>query len=214
MADYTNKFFLAQGAAEPEFLPQKIILPDGKSRYVYSITLEEIESCGYEGPFDVPPYDIKTHKSVWNSASKSFEISELSADDIKKQIEYKVRGQLREIISTENTILSDTTLTTAARNAYYKYFGECQAVLNSTNSIGWEDVPKLKLPNYTTSDQELEAYNTLVTNNLTNWQNYYETAGSRLWHLHEETKDSFTIPSDWNHDKANELAELGVDSDA
>jgi len=212
MADYTNALFLRAGGRQPELLPEKLILPNGRSRYTHSITLEEIISCGYEGPFEIPAYNPKTHKVRFNVLQGAYVVSELTPDELKKQEEYKVKTHLREIIATERFRLSDSTLTEAAKQAYYRYFGECHAVLASDGIIGWDDVPKLILPNYVTEDEYLEGYNTLVDANLDYWQYEYETNGAKLWDLHSETRETFVIPSGWNHDKANELAFLGVES--
>jgi hypothetical protein len=60
MADYTNTLFSYKGQI-PTYLPDRLRLKNGLTRYSYSISIEELNSLGYFGPIEVPNYPENTH---------------------------------------------------------------------------------------------------------------------------------------------------------
>ena len=63
MADFRGQFFSFK-KQEPEPLPERIRLKDKTTRYAYSVTIEELNSIGYEGPV-VPSFTTDQYL-VWD----------------------------------------------------------------------------------------------------------------------------------------------------
>jgi len=197
MSDFTTDLFLAEGAVEPAVLPGKLVLPDGKSRYTYSIELGEIHACGYDGPIYIPSYNHKEERLVWNLDQKAYLVEPLTEQEIKDLDDYKVRAQLHEILATEKTVLANKELVAVARESYFRYFGKCQYLLDSEESLSWEDVPVAVLPKDITQEQVDETYNKIVDQQWFYWKQAYEIDSSTPWVLHVETRDRFVPPEDW-----------------
>lgn len=71
MTDYSDKYFSLNGAF-PDFLPGRIRLVDGSTRTPKSITLEQLNDLGYQGPIESPDYDKNTQNLVWDSENVRF----------------------------------------------------------------------------------------------------------------------------------------------
>lgn len=74
MSDFRGKFFSLNKTA-PEILPDRIRLHDNTTRYAYSITIEELNSIGYEGPIFVPTLHTDQHL-VWHPETLSYTVEE------------------------------------------------------------------------------------------------------------------------------------------
>lgn len=65
MADFRGQFF-SYKKQEPEVLPERLRLNDKTTRYAYSVTIEELNSIGYEGPITVPSFGTDQYL-VWDA---------------------------------------------------------------------------------------------------------------------------------------------------
>lgn len=60
----------------PKPLPNRIRLSNGLSKTdVTTFTLEELSNDGYEGPYNLPPYDPDRYIPKWNSETKSWDMT-------------------------------------------------------------------------------------------------------------------------------------------
>ena len=62
MADFSNELFSFNGES-PDFLPVRIRLPNGQTRYTQSVTLEELNSCGFTGPISIPEHTVEERRA-------------------------------------------------------------------------------------------------------------------------------------------------------
>jgi hypothetical protein len=142
LADFSGELFSYQGES-PDFLPSRLRLPDGQTRYVHSITLEEILSCGYKGPLVVP--SCCDNESVyWCCETHAFLVKQKSISDTEASIDFHVREALKVILSNRNPSDRDT-LTQSGQAKYDFYYGVVLSLLNSTKLLTQEDEPKLEL---------------------------------------------------------------------
>lgn len=142
MADFSNELFSYQGES-PDFLPIRLRLPDGQTRYVHNITLEEILSCGYTGPFEVPVC-CEDESVYWCCETHAFLVKQKTISDAEASIDFHVRESLRSILSNRNP--SDrASLTSSGQAKYDFYYGLILSLLNSTQLLTQEDEPKLEL---------------------------------------------------------------------
>lgn len=142
MADFSNELFSYQGES-PDFLPIRLRLPGGQTRYVHNITLEEILSCGYTGPFEVPVC-CEDESVYWCCETHAFLVKQKTISDAEASIDFHVRESLRSILSNRNP--SDrANLTSSGQAKYDFYYGLILSLLNSTQLLTQEDEPKLEL---------------------------------------------------------------------
>lgn len=69
---------------DPSALPDRIRLEDGSTRTsLNEMSIEEIRSLGFLGPIEIPTFDEKTEKLVWNGSN--YEIVNLTVDEVKQK---------------------------------------------------------------------------------------------------------------------------------
>ena len=109
--DYSSSLFTLNGEA-PSLLPQRLRLPDGQTRYSHSISIEEVTSCGYVGPFEVPSVS-ETEVAEWDRSSQTYVVRAKTAEELKSYLEDKqVRSsidikiaELEAIVSASSNLL-------------------------------------------------------------------------------------------------------------
>lgn len=95
MADPTA-LYSYQGQA-PAPLPEKILLSDGRKRTdVSSYTDEEILDVGFTGPYEVPQYNQEYQRVLWNSETLSFNVEDISDEELWQKIREKRNNLLAE----------------------------------------------------------------------------------------------------------------------
>lgn len=83
-----SKFYSKNGE-EPQSIPF-LILPDGRTRTGNDYTEEELELCGYTGPYNVPTYDENFQMLQWDSENFEYEVCNVSDETFMKYIrEYR-----------------------------------------------------------------------------------------------------------------------------
>lgn len=102
MADYSKVLFSYKGA-EPDFLPNRLRLPDNTTRYSYEITLEELDLLGYLGPIPLPDYNENQHL-CWCCHNLCYDVEE-GPDPCKK-------------ISVEDNNTAKAILLSRIKNSY------------------------------------------------------------------------------------------------
>jgi hypothetical protein len=91
MMDYSASLFSLEGA-DPQHLPSRLRLPDGQTRYSHSVTLEEVKSCGYTGPYTVP-FTTPVQIAVWDSSALTYTVRDRVGDELASSLTDKLARQ-------------------------------------------------------------------------------------------------------------------------
>jgi len=133
---------------EPQELPKRIRLSDGRSRTDSStFTEEELANAGFTGPYDYPEYDENYHESVsWNSELKQWDIIPLPEKFFWDRLKNR-RDNL--LFQSDWTQLPDAPITSEEKAAWAKYRQELRdipsKITNIRDSAGSNIGPTFKL---------------------------------------------------------------------
>lgn len=183
----------------PTYLPTRIRLPDGFTRYTSSCSLEEILSAGYIGPF-IPPSVTNDTVLSWNSTELCFELVDKNSNETKasdltdREVRQWCSAQLKDLPSLVDSPDFDQNYKTA----WSDYKVRLLDLLNtpSTTLLTFEDLPAIpiEVPNHEIFNRSI-GYN-IIENNLSQWKEQFETYGF-CFSVPVEAKPYFSIPSDW-----------------
>lgn len=202
MDNYTNKLFTLDGAS-PSYLPNRLRLPSGDTRYVHDITLEEIKICGYDGPIEVPSFS-ESECVCWCCDTKQFLIEQIGLVFYSNQIDFICRSELNEIIANRDAFLR-SKLVPDAQIKYDIYYAQVLNLLLSSDLITKDKIPTLSL-NFLDYEAERAAYvkNQIFNEKSLQYMQYnYEYLGFRPYcdpHIDpicEEAINNFVVPSTW-----------------
>jgi len=101
MADYRGQFFSYSGS-EPAYLPERMRLPSGQTRYSYSVTRTELLSMGYTGPHEKPYCPDDSHV-VWDSESLSYTVVAGTDPTRGRFVEHQENCKARALLNTRIT---------------------------------------------------------------------------------------------------------------
>ena len=77
---------------EPKSLPSRIRLEDGMTRTsLENLSVDELFSYGFVGPFDVPEYDTQSQKLVWDG--ENYNVINYSQDELDEMEKSKVTSE-------------------------------------------------------------------------------------------------------------------------
>jgi hypothetical protein len=193
--DYSDCLF-SYNNQTPEYLPSKLRLPDGSVRRSHYISIEELNTLGYKGPFCVPEC-CSTDKVTWCCVSGNYVVSCKNNEEIAADNDKFIRAHLQQTLLTSSGIYFDTDLTPEGIKAYENFYGNILYVLQFKNIISEADIPKLELPwNYSYSYMK-SLYDTKVNSSFKFWKLTYELCGVDESKCFVETSGFFKIPSDW-----------------
>jgi hypothetical protein len=201
MTDFRNTLFSFEGET-PAFLPARLRLPCGLTRYSNSITLEELLSCGYIGPIEVPICKPDEFPQ-WDAEKRIFVVCKKSPEELLIKTDQLFRLQLQELLNNCDP-LERETLTEEGQSKYDNYYGKIVNLLASDTYISEQDIPSLSL-NFLDKKGEKEAYlNTIIDKNyMLKMQFHYEYYGVNSWEMErpdavmKDFKDNFTPPPTW-----------------
>ena len=95
---------------EPQILPHRISLSDGRSRTdASSFTEEEIQRAGYTGPYTRPEYNQEYQRRHWNSETLSYVVEDKTDEEIWEPIR---RERNRLLAESDWTMTADAPETT------------------------------------------------------------------------------------------------------
>jgi hypothetical protein len=138
----TTKLYSFQGQ-EPQELPHKIRLSDGRSRTDAStFTEEEIEEAGFTGPYTRPEFDSEVETQSWDE-----EIGNWVTTPIPDEVFWENLRAQRNILlqSSDWSQLSDAPLTSAEKTAWATYRQELRDLPANTQDprqINWPLQPE------------------------------------------------------------------------
>lgn len=90
---------------EPQPLPEKIVLSDGRKRTdVSTFTDVEIQDAGFTGPYEVPQYNQEYQRVLWNSETLSFSLENISEEELWDRVRIERNRLLTE---SDWTMVSD-----------------------------------------------------------------------------------------------------------
>ena len=104
---------------EPQELPERIRLSDGRTRTDSStFTEEEIASAGFTGPYEKPEYNSEIETQSWNYKLKKWDTIAIP-DEVFWQ---KLRTERNSILKDSDwSQLSDAPLTSSQKTAWVTY---------------------------------------------------------------------------------------------
>lgn len=103
MADL-NALYSYQGQ-EPQRLPERISLSDGRSRTdPSSFTEEELDDVGITGPYEIPEYNQEYQRRHWNSETLSYVVEDKTDEEIWEPIR---RERNRLLAESDWTMTAD-----------------------------------------------------------------------------------------------------------
>jgi hypothetical protein len=144
MADFSSAKF-SKDSKEPTFLPDRLRLPNGFTRYKWSITQEEIESCGYVGPIAEP--DRSTGQAyVWVEGTGWVASGDPKTCPSKRAVatDARLRRDISLILAGEFSKLKelkDAGYRSAFRQLWHDYFFDLKELVSSDSLISTSDVP-------------------------------------------------------------------------
>ena len=159
----------------PEFLPEKIRLPNGLTRYPCSITQEELESCGYVGPILIP-YCSEDEYLEWDSQTNTLCVCPKSSQMFCCDEDFEVRRELKSVLSS-NDIPYRESLTLEGRNKYDLFYGQIQNLLASDCLLTFNDIPTLEISCFEFEETRQDYVSSSGYLDTSNWREEYEVNG-------------------------------------
>ena len=104
---------------EPQKLPERIRLSDGRSRTDSStFTEEELANAGFTGPYERPEYNSEIETQEWNSESEQWITTPIPEEVFWERL----RGERNlKLTNSDWSQLPDAPLTTAKKTAWATY---------------------------------------------------------------------------------------------
>lgn len=194
--NYSTSLF-SLNKSEPTTLPFRFRLNSGETRYNYYVSLEELNSCGYFGPFVEPLYDAKNQKCIWDSSTLNYIILNKTKEEKAEEENINVRNKLNNLLTAYSTI-NFPVLSIEANKAYIDYFNTIKIKLESESLLTPDDVPTLELPPIMLEADAKVVYDSIVTPETLNvWKNEFITWDNKLWEADVIVNNRFSIPPDW-----------------
>jgi|TARA_R100001460_G_scaffold19953_1_gene41400 hypothetical protein len=182
MADFSSAKF-SKNSKEPAFLPDRLRLPDGFTRYKWSITQEEVESCGYVGPI-VDPDRSTGQEYIWVEGSGWVAHGDPKPLSSKQKVSTnaRLRNDLGLVLAGEYVKMKeikDAGYLPAYRQAWQDYFFSLKELLESSGLIATSDVPAAPCEGeYFKTEEELKAaYKVFYDQDFQNLRFEYEKYG-------------------------------------
>ena len=128
---------------EPQELPQRIRLSNGKTRTdSSSFTTEEISNAGFTGPYERPEFDPEIETQEWNSELFNW-VTTLIPDELFWD---KLRHQrTNKLFASDWSQLSDTPLTSSKKTAWATYRQALRDLPENTEdpkNVTWPSQPE------------------------------------------------------------------------
>jgi len=202
MTKFTDKLFTLNGSS-PSYLPYRLRLPSGDTRYASSITLEEIKSCGYEGPLELPSLG-ESECVRWCSDTKQFCVEQIDSVFFDNQIDFICRTELKEISANRDPSVR-SKLTEESQIKYDLYYAQVLNLLLSPELITKDQIPSLSL-NFLDYEPERTAYikkEIFSETALERMQYNYEYLGVLPYSdpesdlIYGDVINNFIVPSSW-----------------
>jgi len=194
--DFSGELFSLKGDP-PAYLPSKILLPTGDYRRSCSISLEELQSCGYDGPVCCPQL-CNTEKPVWNARSATIGTRPLTDEETLIRDEPAIRAELQQKLDSAVSIYQDPDLSDFGLKAFETYYGLCAYALQRKDKVlTREDVPVLDLPwnaYYSSADALVRED---VSFHYRSWQLTYENCAVDDSLHSTYASGYFNIPPSW-----------------
>lgn len=189
--DATNKLFSLNGES-PTFLPSRLRLSNGFTRYIHNISEAELSSLGYTGPYERPA-DSETEYFTWNKDSLSFVPNQrTSFVSLEENREAKVFAQkLLDTLELPQGAVSEYS------DAYSSSVESLRTFINSDSLLGFSDLPSLPATQFKTNAQLQELADLHFANLSGCWKETYTYNGQLVPAPDTLFADLITIPSDW-----------------
>jgi hypothetical protein len=189
--DARNKLFSLNGES-PSFLPSRVRLPNGLTRYIQDISTEELASLGYTGPYE-PPVDSATEYFTWDKISLSF-VSNTRTSFVSLQ-------ESREVKAAAKKLLDNLELPQGATSEYADSFSSSvsslRSIVSSDSLVSFSDLPALPDTQYKTRAALQELADNFFAAVSGNWQRTYALNGVLKPEPDPLFAEFVNVPSDW-----------------
>lgn len=193
--DFTNTLF-SYKREEPTYLPERLRLPSGATRYANSISLLDLEALDFFGPIEKP--EISANEVCeWSPEELHYVVRPKTSNELAVEADFLVREQLKTILSKQNE-LDYLSLSLEAFDVYLHYYGKISSLLESSKLLTELDIPKLELPYYIYEIDARKVYDNLVTEEtLSAWKIDFQQYKQLSWLENPITAKRFTMPVEW-----------------
>lgn len=192
--NFSTKLFSYRGQA-PDFLPDRLRLPDGQTRRPSCITLEEIGLCGYTGPLEIPETDDQ-HVVIWDSENFKFSLKQIENvyENDLLLIDRAVRKLLESLKINLKTVENSSP---EYIHRFYLYLGSIERALSSNNLLNYTDIPEPINCYFCSEDDKQESFYrwAYIENNIEVVKYVYETKG--ILDLPIAYSGCLVVPDDW-----------------
>lgn len=183
----------------PCFLPTRLRLPDGTTRYSTHVELSEILSCGYTGPFDTP--SVQEDQIIeWDCQTCIYVIREKTPEENKNYVEdLNTRISIRQILKDEVNFKKNSSLYSERYfRAMFDYYEFLRKLLNSSDILTFENIPQVPSPPmfFIYKEEEDEAYALWYSYNRESLKNDFETYGV-VFNVLDQFCHRFEVESSW-----------------
>lgn len=200
--DYSQSLFSHMGW-EPDYLPERMRLPSGQTRYSYSVTRIELLSMGYTGPYEKPDCP-DGHHVVWDSEALSYSVqpgvglatsSQVDACENAKAISL-LNSRIVNSISSSN---EDGIYTEEFIKEHSVYKGNLLDLYFKTDHsyLCCDDIPSPPKPTMALVTEKNKYLNQLASGAIDGYKQQYESFGV-IPDIHPDLVDFLPLPgSDW-----------------
>lgn len=202
MADFRGQFF-SYKKQEPEVLPERIRLNDRTTRYAYSVTIEELNSIGYEGPITVPSFGTDQYL-VWSPETLTYSVAD-GIDPVKgRHVECHENAKARALLNSRiNNSISSSNEDGIYTDTYIKEYSVYKGKLldlyfkRDCCELTCEDIPSPpKSPRALQAEYDRYLH-TLASGAIQTYKEQYEGFGV-IPDIHPELVDFLPLPEpDW-----------------
>lgn len=202
MANFQGQFF-SYKKQEPEILPERIRLNDRTTRYAYSVTIEELNSIGYEGPVAIPAYSTDQHL-VWDAESLTYSVAD-GIDPVKgRHVNCRENAKARALLnsriinsisfSDEDNVYADSYI-----KEYSVYKGKLLDLYfkRDCSKLTCADIPEPPLSTITLRSEQNKYLNQLASGEIQTYKEQYEGFGV-IPNIHPDLVEFLPLPGhDW-----------------
>jgi hypothetical protein len=196
--DYSSVKFSFNSQA-PDFLPARLRLPEGKTRYSNNIELEEIFACGYKGPFETP-FVEEDSIITWDCENCTYIIRKKTSEENKNYVEnLNTRIYIKKLLESEADFTENSSLYTEKYfRAMFDYYQSLRNLLSSSNNLTNEDIPQVPSPPmfFVYKTDEDAAYEEWYSYNRESLKNDFETYGV-VFNVLDQFRHRFKVESSW-----------------
>jgi|TARA_R100000482_G_scaffold84481_2_gene33643 hypothetical protein len=195
--DFSSAKFSLNGAP-PALLPDILHLPGRVVRQSCCVTVEELATGGYTGPYKTPEVS-ETQTFDWDSSSLSFVVRDKTTEELNNR-KIPRDKKVREWLKSQLESSLHPTIAVADLAPYYKdklvdYYFKLHALYYSSDYLTYSDIPQKPDCKYKTKSEAETAYDAVFELEEDVLKMQYETLG--FCSVDPELQPFFKVKSGW-----------------